>query len=50
MFTIANLIANALHHKDINQLTSKQRAGIYKKAEFDISDHMPVWVRLGLPE
>lgn len=50
VFNVANLIANALHGKDINQITSKRRAGIYKKSEFDVSDLMPVWVRLGLPE
>ncbi|MEN8170595.1 MAG: endonuclease/exonuclease/phosphatase, partial [Pseudomonadota bacterium] len=50
VFNIANLIANALHGKDIDQVTSIQRKAIYKKAEFDISDHMPVWVRLKLPE
>jgi hypothetical protein len=50
VFNIANLIANALHGKDIDQVTSKQRKALYKKAEYDISDHMPIWMRLGLPE
>lgn len=50
VFNIANLIANALHGKDIDQVTSRQRKAIFKKAEFDISDHMPVWVRIKLPE
>lgn len=50
VFNMANLIANALHGKDIDLVTSKQRKAIYKKAEFDISDHMPIWMRLRLPE
>lgn len=50
VFNIANLIANALHGKDIDQVSANQKKAIYKKAEFDISDHMPIWVRLGLPE
>lgn len=50
VFNIANLIAQALYGKDIDQVTSSQQAVIYKKAEYDISDHMPVWMRLKLPE
>lgn len=50
VFNIANLIAQALHGKDIDQVTSSQQTAIYKKAEYDISDHMPVWMRLKLPE
>ncbi len=50
VFNIANLIANALHCKNIDQVTSSQMKAIYKKAEFDISDHMPIWMRLKLPE
>ena len=49
VFNIAKLIAQALHGKDIDQLTTPQRKAIYKKAEFDISDHMPIWMRLQLP-
>lgn len=50
VFNIANLIAHALHGKNIDGLTSKQRKTIYKKAEYDISDHMPIWMRLKIPE
>lgn len=50
VFNIANLIANALHGNDIDQITSKQKKDIFKRAEFDISDHMPIWIRLPLPE
>ena len=50
VFNIANLIATALHGKEIDQVTLTQRKAIYKKAEFDISDHMPIWMRLKLPE
>ncbi len=50
VFNIANLVANALHNKDIDQVTTEQRKAIYKKSEYDISDHMPIWMRLKLPE
>jgi hypothetical protein len=49
VFNIADLIANALNGKPIDQLTKTDQKAIYKKAEFDISDHMPAWIRLPLP-
>ncbi len=50
VFNIADLIANALHGKNIDQVSKSQRTELFKKAEFDITDHMPIWVRLKLPE
>ena len=50
VFNMANLIAQALHGKNIDQLSKPQKKALYKKAEFDISDHMPIWMRLKLPE
>jgi len=41
VFNIADLIANALHGNNIDQITATQRKAIYKKAELYISDHMP---------
>ncbi len=49
VFNIAELIAQALHGESIHQISAKQRRDIYKKAEYDISDHMPVWMRLPRP-
>ncbi|MEE8578224.1 MAG: endonuclease/exonuclease/phosphatase, partial [candidate division Zixibacteria bacterium] len=49
VFNIGDLIAMALHNKPIAELTIKQQRAIFEKAEFDISDHMPVWMRLKLP-
>ena len=49
VFNMANLIANALFDRDITDVTSAQKKEIYKKSEFDISDHMPAWMRLKIP-
>lgn len=49
VFNLANMIANALHGNDIDQITSAQRKAIFKNAEHDITDHMPAWIRLSLP-
>jgi hypothetical protein len=49
VFNIAELIAHALHNTPIEELTKAQQRSIYKKSEFDISDHMPAWIRLKRP-
>ena len=49
VFNIADLIAQALHNKNIADVTQAQQKSIYAKAEYSISDHMPAWVRLPLP-
>ena len=49
VFDLGNLISHALHSKDINEITTKERKTIYKKAEFDITDHLLIWYRQPLP-
>ena len=50
VFNIGNLLANSLHGESkITKLTKSKQKAIYKKAEFDISDHMPAWIRLPIP-
>ncbi len=49
VFQITELIAQALHGKPFGELKSVQRKLIIKKAQFDISDHMPAWIRLPIP-
>ncbi|MEM7292029.1 MAG: endonuclease/exonuclease/phosphatase [Pseudomonadota bacterium] len=49
VFNMADMIAVALHGKKIADITKSQRKSIFKKAEFDISDHMPIWMRLVRP-
>ncbi|ETN92063.1 Endonuclease/Exonuclease/phosphatase family protein [Gammaproteobacteria bacterium MOLA455] len=50
VFDIGNLISNALQGKDIDEVTAKERKIIYKRAEFDITDHLPIWYRQPLPK
>lgn len=49
VFSITDLIAQALHGKPFAELLASERKTIIKKAEFDISDHMPAWIRLPIP-
>ena len=50
VFDLGNLISHALHGKAIDEITTKERKTIYKKAEFDITDHLPIWYRQPLPK
>jgi endonuclease/exonuclease/phosphatase family metal-dependent hydrolase len=49
VFNFADLFAEALHGKPLAKLGSAQKAALYKKFEHDVSDHMPIWVRLPRP-
>ena len=48
VFNFVELFSNALHGKNVNGLTEHQRKTLYSKFEYDVSDHMPVWIRLPL--
>ena len=50
VFDLGNLISHAFHSKAIDKITTKERKIIYKKAEFDITDHLPIWYRQPLPK
>ena len=45
----AYLFAEALHGKPLAQLSKSQRSNLFRKFEHDLSDHMPIWVRLPKP-
>ena len=49
VFNFAELFARALHGKAFADLTAVQRDSIIEKGEFDVSDHMPAWIRLPIP-
>lgn len=49
VFNFAQLFSQALHGKTFDSLTKTQRERLVKKGEFDVSDHMPAWIRLAIP-
>jgi endonuclease/exonuclease/phosphatase family metal-dependent hydrolase len=49
VFDFANLFAEALYDRAFNQLTSPKQDYIFQRAKQEISDHMPVWIRLPVP-
>ena len=50
MFNFVELFNDALHDKPINDLSKTQKKAFYQKFEHEVSDHMPIWSRLPLPE
>lgn len=49
VFNFADLFSEALHEKPLAELTNGQRKTLFSKFEHDVSDHMPIWVRLPRP-
>jgi endonuclease/exonuclease/phosphatase family metal-dependent hydrolase len=49
VFNFSDLFAEALHGKPLAQLGDAERKTLYAKFEHDVSDHMPIWVRLPRP-
>ena len=50
VFNFANLFAKALKSQDNwLALPDNERKSLVKRFEFDVSDHLPIWVRLPIP-
>lgn len=49
VFDFASLLAKALYNKIFEQLTPSETDYIFQRAKQEISDHMPVWIRLPIP-
>lgn len=49
VFNFVELFSEALHGRSFDQLTKKDKTALFKKFEHDVTDHMPIWVRLPVP-
>jgi endonuclease/exonuclease/phosphatase family metal-dependent hydrolase len=49
VFNFADLFAEALHGKPLLKLSKTKHDALLTKFEHDVSDHMPIWVRLAKP-
>ncbi len=49
VFNFTELISEALYKKKYNNLTKTQKQYIIKCSQWEISDHMPAWIRLPIP-
>lgn len=50
VFNFSDLFSQALHHKPYSMLTKVQKKALIVKYEHDVSDHLPIWIRLPRPE
>ena len=50
MFDFVNLFAEALHRKPFDRLTGPQQTALINRFQHDVSDHMPIWIRLAKPK
>ena len=49
MFDFVNLFAEALHGKPFAELTGPRKTALIARFQHDVSDHMPIWIRLAKP-
>jgi len=49
MFNFVDLFAEALHGKPLLELGKPQQKALLERFEHDVSDHMPIWIRLAKP-
>ncbi|MEO1657860.1 MAG: endonuclease/exonuclease/phosphatase family protein [Pseudomonadota bacterium] len=49
MFDFVELFARAVHGQRFSKLSEAKKKALYKKFEHDVSDHMPIWIRLPVP-
>ena len=49
VFNFVELFSRALHDASFEELNKKDRNALLRKFEHDLSDHMPIWIRLPKP-
>lgn len=49
MINFVQLFNDALNQRPLAELTKAEKRRFYRKFEHEVSDHMPIWVRLPLP-
>lgn len=49
VFNFTDLFAQALFDKPYGSLPTSDQRYIIKRSEYDVSDHMPTWIRLPIP-
>ena len=50
VFDFVNLFSEALHGKAFAKLSAAERKTLVARFEHKVSDHMPLWLRLPLPD
>ena len=50
VFDFVNLFSEALEGKPFEKLSKAKRTALVKRFEHSVSDHMPLWYRIPLPD
>jgi len=50
VFNFVELFSQALHQKRFSELSENKQLALYERFEHDVSDHMPIWLRIPLPD
>jgi predicted Zn-dependent protease len=50
IFNFTELFSQILYNKSYKTLSTVEKNELIKKYEHKVSDHMPIWIRLPLPE
>ncbi len=50
VFDFVNLFSEALHGKPFEKLSKDQQLALINRFEYKVSDHMPLWFRIPLPD
>jgi len=49
VFNFSDLFAEALHGRPLAELSKDERKALFSRFEHDVSDHLPIWIRLPKP-
>lgn len=49
MFNFVQLFSDALNDQALHELERNEKKAFYRKFEHEVSDHMPIWIRIPLP-
>ena len=49
VFDFVELFSQSVHNKTFTDLTAAQRTKLLSNTKADVSDHMPIWVRIPIP-
>lgn len=50
VFYFVNMFSKALFDKPFSEISTAQQDEIYNKCKADVSDYVPAWVRIVLPQ
>ncbi|NEP53024.1 MAG: endonuclease/exonuclease/phosphatase, partial [Moorea sp. SIO3C2] len=50
VFNFVELFSDALYNRGVSELSLSEKKGFFRRFEHEVSDHLPLWLRLPLPD